>query len=672
MIGRCTLMKTSTSVEVFYWACMMQDESCCFVMTRIPFVKILKDVHDRLQSEIMRSYWRLIVAFYTAKGKLVRRPQVELARAYLNSGRPQATIELCNQLNPSDSLLVLADAYHRLGQWQDAVATNLKAIELNPNNPELHHYLGKRYGLQDQYLNAIVAYEYAIELNLNNPWFHYSLGIALVKTGDWHRAIETLQLAQRSLPREVWISYYLGEAFLAMGNIDGAIVGYERALRRSPWMLYLWDCLAYARHMQWQDQRIIQFCNTDQASQSSKRRMLMITPYPTYPPTTGAIARMFHEMQAMGKQYDLTVVSFVFEKRDFKIERDLFDYCQFAITVVIGDSPAQLLNQPNLVHEYSSERMLRVLSKLQSIPFDMVLTDFIQMAQYQFLFPNAFHVLSEHNIESELLRRSAQFQSQTELQVLASQHTSFRRFLGGVREADRLAEYEAETWLKFPLRMVVSEQDGQLLNRFCGIGKTIVVSNGIDTKTIQVLPDNPNKVILFIGTLSYYPNIDGVQYFVQEILPLIWEKDSSVQFWIAGAEPPQSLLDLTIDGRIKVIANPKDMTIVARQCCVTVVPLRIGSGTRIKILHGMAMGLPIVTTSLGCEGIAVRDGCDVWVRDRPVEFAAATLELLRDEQRRQQFRNAGRALVEWDYDWAAIFAGAINRIEAEFEQTSIS
>ena len=578
-------------------------------------------------------------------------------------------MEICNQLNSSDSLLVLADAYHRLGQWQDAVNANLKAIGLNPNNPELHHCLGKRYGLQGQYLNAIVAYECAIELEPNNPWVYYSLGIALVKTGDWHRAIETLQLAQRSLPREVWISYYLGEAFLAIGNIDAAIAGYERALRRSPWMQYLRDCLAYARHMKLQDQRLIQFCNA--ANQSSKRRMLMITPYPTYPPTTGAIARMFYEMQAMGKQYDLTVVSFVFEKRDVKIERDLFNYCQFAIMVVMGDSPTQLLNQPNLVHEYSSERMLRVLSKLQSIPFDIVLTDFIQMAQYQVLFPNAFHMLGEHNIESELLRRSAQFQSQTELQVLASQHTSFRRFLGGVREADRLAEYEAETWPKFPLRMVVSEQDGQLLNRSCGIGKTIVVSNGIDTKTIQVLPDNPNKIILFIGTLSYYPNIDGVQYFVQEILPLIWENDSSVQFWIAGAEPPKSLLDLAIDRRIKVIANPKDMTTVARKCCMTVVPLRIGSGTRIKILHGMAMGLPIVTTSLGCEGIAVRDGCDLWVRDRPVEFAAATLELLRDGNRRQQFRDAGRALVERHYDWAAIFAGAIDRIEAEFEENSI-
>jgi glycosyltransferase involved in cell wall biosynthesis len=96
-----------------------------------------------------------------------------------------------------------------------------------------------------------------------------------------------------------------------------------------------------------------------------------------------------------------------------------------------------------------------------------------------------------------------------------------------------------------------------------------------------------------------------------------------------------------------------------------VVPLRIGSGTRIKILHGMALGLPIVTTSLGCEGIDVTDGQELWVRDRPEDFATATLDLIRDADRRQQFRQKGRELVEQHYDWAAIFAAAIDRFEAE-------
>ena len=195
-----------------------------------------------------------------------------------------------------------------------------------------------------------------------------------------------------------------------------------------------------------------------------------------------------------------------------------------------------------------------------------------------------------------------------------------------------------------------------------------MVSNGIDTTTVQVIPDNPNKIILFIGTLSYYPNLDGARYFVDEILPLIWEKDPKVTFWMAGAEPPQVLLDLQRDARVRVIANPDNMDDVARQCCMTVVPLRTGSGTRIKIMHAMALGMPIVTTSLGCEGIPVEDGKQMFIRDRPVEFAAAVLEVLENAEVREGFRREGRMCVERDYDWTRIFEGAIDRVDEEFDR----
>ncbi len=651
-------------------------------------------------------YWRLL-ARGLQRSKYPNR-HLYLAEALLKSGQSEAAIEICEMLEelaPQPPILgepnqrekimfpqnwglggrrfmppqsrgfwnldhtkvhmILAEAYQTIGQWQSSIVAHQKAIDLEPNNAELHHSLGKRYGTQEEWTRAIEAYQNAIELDTGNPWFQYSLGIAWVKTGEWQQAVSTLQMAGRSLPCEFWLNYFLGEALLAIGDTEAAIEVYKKALRRSPWTVYLRDCLNYAKHVHQQDSRIDEFCKKAK-TKSSKRKMLMITPYPTYPPTTGAITRMFHEMKAMGEKYELTVVSFIFQKRDFYIEQQLADYCEFAVTVVMGDRPPALPNQPNLIHRYSSERMGNVIKKLSQIPFEFVLTDFIQMTQYNKFFPNAFHILGEHNIESELLRRSAQLQSQNQLQQFSAEHTAFQGFLGGIQEADLLAEYERSLWPKFPLRMVVSTPDRQILDQNCAIGKTIVVSNGIDTKNIHLLADNANQIILFIGTLSYYPNVDGVQYFVQEILPLIWEQNPAVQFWIAGAEPPQVLLDLAIDRRIKVIANPEDMTEVARQCCLTVVPLRIGSGTRIKILHGMALGLPIVTTSLGCEGIAVTDDHELWVRDRPQEFAMAALDLLKDTDRRQQFRSRGRELVEAHYDWAAIFAGAIDRIEAAY------
>jgi tetratricopeptide (TPR) repeat protein len=638
-------------------------------------INFLDEVKAKHLPQFHQRLWKLRLHFYPRQAKNPR-TSLKLAQALFNSGQPHRAIEICQSLQGFENTElklelqierqhILAKAYQSLGQWQTAIESHQTAIALDPTKASLHHALGQCYGQQEQWQMALDTYQTAIALEPKNPYFQYSLGIAYVKTGQWQNAISTLQTAHRSLPGEAWIGYFLGEALLAIGDTEAAIRVYRKTLRRSPGFLYLHICLIYAKHIRQQDQRIDSFCKLATTRSSAKRRMLMIMPYPPYPPTTGGLVRMFHEIKAMGQVYDLTVVSFIFQKRGFWIERSLSQYCQFCATVLMGDCPPSTPNQPRLIHRYSSARMDQVLQKLSQIPFDFVLTDFIQMAQYHDRFPNAFHILGEHNIESELLRRSVQSQSQSKLQQLSSQNAAFKGFLGGLEEADLLADYERSLWPKFSLRMVVSELDREILEKNCTIGKTIVVSNGVDTQNILPLPDNANRIVLFIGTLSYYPNIDGVQYFVQEILPLIWEQDSKVQFWIAGAEPPQMLLDLALDKRIKVIANPEDMTAVARQSCITVVPLRIGSGTRIKILHGMALGLPIVTTSLGCEGIDVTDGQELWVRDRPEDFAMATLDLLKDADRRQQFRQRGRKLVEQHYDWAAIFAEAIDRFETE-------
>ncbi|NJK53070.1 MAG: glycosyltransferase family 4 protein [Leptolyngbyaceae cyanobacterium SU_3_3] len=114
-------------------------------------------------------------------------------------------------------------------------------------------------------------------------------------------------------------------------------------------------------------------------------------------------------------------------------------------------------------------------------------------------------------------------------------------------------------------------------------------------------------------------------------MPIVWQQDPTISFCIAGATPPEAILDLTQDSRIQVVANPDNMSNVAKNCTLTIVPLRIGGGTRIKILHSMAMGLPVVSTSLGCEGLAIVDNVHLLIRDQPEAFATAILQLLSDQ-----------------------------------------
>jgi glycosyltransferase involved in cell wall biosynthesis/Flp pilus assembly protein TadD len=626
-----------------------------------------------IRQKLKRTYFKAAVAVRRVSVKLLPRSfqaNLGLMQALVGREAWQAAIDIGHDLetkNADQPMLykTLAEAYMGKGDWDAALTAAKQALSLDGENPWMHHTLAKVYIGLEQWPAAIAAEQQALRYDDSMIWFHYHLGEALVKHGDWDAAIAPLEAAVRLDPNYPWSYYYLGDALLSLGRVDAALRVYQTVVAKCPDIEYLQHCLDYAQHLQTQEQRIAEFVHQAQQedTQGGDRplRVLMLTPYPTFPPKLGAITRMFYEMKNWGEQANLAVFSLMFSKEDYKIEQDMSPYCNLPIMVMIGDSPARGETEPKLIHRYNSQRLSKLLTQISAANFDIVVADFIYMAQYRHLFPQAFHVLAEHNIESELLRRCSEVSDQQTLSKIASQREAVKAFMSSGAEADLLAAYEDHQWPHFPLRWVVSDLDKQNLDRRCPKGQTWVINNGVDTRQIQCFSDNPNNRILFIGTLSYYPNIDGSIYFAQSILPHIWAKDPTVEFWIAGAEPPEAVSALGNDPRIKVLANPSDMTEVARQCSITIVPLRIGSGTRIKILQSLAMGLPVVSTALGCEGLQVQDGVHLMVRDQPEAFAQASLTLLRDAQKRQQLRQAGRQLVEQTYDWNEIFQQAVTK-----------
>ena len=191
----------------------------------------------------------------------------------------------------------------------------------------------------------------------------------------------------------------------------------------------------------------------------------------------------------------------------------------------------------------------------------------------------------------------------------------------------------------------------------CSKGQTLVVKNGINIEETSLVGSYESQKILYMGTMSYYPNIDGVLYFVSTILPIIQKLNPNISFCIAGREPPRLIQDLAIKyPQIEVIANPQDMSIVAAECSLSVVPLRSGSGTRIKILHSMAMGLPVVSTPLGCEGLELNNQEHLLIQKEPFGFAQAVVNLTQNQELWQQLQTNARQLVETKYDWTTIFS----------------
>jgi glycosyltransferase involved in cell wall biosynthesis len=227
-----------------------------------------------------------------------------------------------------------------------------------------------------------------------------------------------------------------------------------------------------------------------------------------------------------------------------------------------------------------------------------------------------------------------------------------------------MARYEAVTWPTFDLRISVSLRDKAVIDKVCGEAPTILIENGTAFAPVPAATDGAGAKLLFMGTLDYYPNVDAAFFLVKEILPIVWAVEPSVRLCIAGRNPPPELASLASDARIEVIGDPEDMAAVAAFCLLSIVPLRIGGGTRIKILDSMAMGLPVVSTSLGCEGLGVSSGVHLAVADNAADLARAILRVVGEEGIRRTFRSNGLLFIERNFQWRT----SCEKLEMALEQ----
>ncbi|MBI4745473.1 MAG: glycosyltransferase, partial [Deltaproteobacteria bacterium] len=210
----------------------------------------------------------------------------------------------------------------------------------------------------------------------------------------------------------------------------------------------------------------------------------------------------------------------------------------------------------------------------------------------------------------------------------------------------------------------VSELERGVITSYLGDpGKVVGISNGVDLERFEFLPKGRAQgQMLFLAGMDYIPNIDSAHYFLQEIFPLIRSKMPEVRLEIVGKELWKIHDQPSFKGA-RFHQNVPDVLPWFRSSDLLVVPLRYGAGTRIKILEAMAAGLPVVTTSKGCEGIDVRHGEHLMIADSPAEFAAAVGTLIESEALRKSLIRNARRLVEERYSWQ----GLVNRMQAEFQ-----
>jgi glycosyltransferase involved in cell wall biosynthesis len=225
----------------------------------------------------------------------------------------------------------------------------------------------------------------------------------------------------------------------------------------------------------------------------------------------------------------------------------------------------------------------------------------------------------------------------------------------------RLRRYERQACHAADRLVAVSQADADALQRLDPNLEPAIVPNGVDMSfyTAPVAPlkqgAGPGQAdLVFTGKMDFRPNVDAVLWFAQEVLPLIRRESPETRFWVVGKDPHPRLAPLLVDPAVEVTGFVEDQRPYIAMAAVYVIPLRIGGGTRLKVLEAMAMSRAIVSTTLGCEGFEVETDRELITADQPSDFAAAVVALLRDPDRRAQLGAAGCEFAETRYDWQIV------------------
>jgi glycosyltransferase involved in cell wall biosynthesis len=387
-------------------------------------------------------------------------------------------------------------------------------------------------------------------------------------------------------------------------------------------------------------------------------KILIVDKLVPYPPIDGSLLRVFNLIKHISRQHEVSLVTLYKPLTgEDSITAHLKTFCthvefvgrlaystrEYRLRLLRGALKGEPMRHMILHSEGMAER-IHTLTEHE--PFDIVDIQRLCMAPYIEAISPASHcrkILTLHDVPYVQYRR------------IVSVERNWRARLR-LLYLDLL--FSKQATLKYARRfdkcVVVSELDRATLRRDGPDLDIAVVPNGVDTQGYALLNGQPTKpTLLMVGTMNYQPNADGAIFFCQEVFPLIKQRLPDAKLLIVGRKPTSSVQALASDD-VTVTGSVESVIPYYQQSLASVVPLRAGGGSRLKILESMALGRPVVSTALGCEGLAVTHGENILVADTPADFAAQTVRLLNDEELRRRLIVNGRRLVETRYDWEAI------------------
>lgn len=391
-------------------------------------------------------------------------------------------------------------------------------------------------------------------------------------------------------------------------------------------------------------------------------RILLLTQVVPNPPNSGPRIKTHFLLHYLAKYHTVTLVSFVRDEAERAAAHALEPLCTGGVHTVpiqrsrirdIGYLLASFVNRrPFLMLRDESAPMRALLQHLvQQQTFDIVHADQLNMASFAQA-TGLPMVLDEHNAVWTIFQR------------MAKQERGLMRLLLEL-EWRRLRRYEGQVCHEADAVMAVSAEDRAALLAAGAPEPITVIPIAVDVSGIQTVPRKPDaNGILSMATMYWPPNIDGVMWFSREVLPLIRQEAPDAPFFIVGANPPAEVVALGEQPHVEVTGFVADPTSYLASSALLIVPLRAGGGMRVKILEALARGIPVVSTTIGAEGIDVKDGEHLLIADEPADFATAVLRVLRDRALADRLAKAGRSHVLTHYDWRMVCP----KIESVYER----
>ena len=402
------------------------------------------------------------------------------------------------------------------------------------------------------------------------------------------------------------------------------------------------------------------------------RRILFLSQNLPYPPDAGVKSRTYNVIRQLARRFDLTMLCFVRKAgstEGMSVEDRARALGEFG-EVRAFDIPEEVSAGRKVLNHVSSLASGKVYTRfsyasrayfgaiesaLHTAPPELVHLDSLDLAGYLPLLPRVPVACTHHDVQSLLLARRA----------ARSGNPLVRWYLQ--HQAELTREDERTSCPRVTLNVMVSEADGEAIREITGCTNVVVVPNGVDIEYFTPSNDRPRSAppsILFVGGSTWFPNADAMDFFAHQILPAVRTRVPDVRVqWVGRLSEDVRARFARIPGMDPVGFVPDIRPYLAGAACV-IAPLRVGGGTRIKILDAWASGNAVVSTTIGCEGLRAVDGVNTLIRDDPAGFAEAVAHLVNQPAESRRIGIAARQTAVADYSWDQVGGRLTSTYEA--------